>query len=709
MLSRLPYIAIYAALLATSAFAEDLPKYKDTSLPFADRVADLVARLDLNEKAAQIQMAVPPNDRLGIPACQWWSEALHGVGRAGSATIYPQAIGMAATWNPALIKDVASAISDEARAKFDPSGSRYRGLMLWCPTVNMARDPRWGRVEETFGEDPYLSGRIGVAYVQGLQGDDPKYIKTVATPKHFAVHSQEIGRMTREVDVSEEIMRDYYFPAFQACFQEGKAMSVMAAHNGINGTPCTANKWLLTDVLRKEWGFEGAAVSDWTGVSQLMATHRYVQSESAAVAAALNAGLNVICDPRPLQGAVIAAVENKELSMETLDRALSQNLMVRFRLGMFDPPGKNPYARMAPTIGTREHIDLALKCAHEAAVLIKNDPAPKGYGFEQLLPIDLRRVDSIAVVGPYATVRQFGAYSAQAPAGPSPTIVDALRNMVGDRVQINTAEWGDTDRLVQVAKSSTIVIAVLGLNMQIEKEGIDRQSIDLPPDQKNFIERVFAANPLTIAVIEGGSPIGLEWMKEKVPAILNIWYPGEQGGNATADILLGKYNPAGRLPLTYYKTERDLPPADDYRVVNGRTYMYVTKPVSYPFGHGLSYTSFDYKSVKAPPKAAPDAAIDVSVDITNTGPRDGEEVAQLYVRKSDASKSATRPHLQLKAFQRVSIAKGQAKTVTFKLKISDLGLWDASQQKFVVEPGTYEMMIGASAGDIRVTAPVDIR
>lgn len=709
----LPLLALAAGLLLAAplpAPAQDVPPYKNLSLSFEQRAEDLVSRMTLQEKAEQVMMATPENQRLGIPGCNWWSEALHGVGRAGTATIYPESIGLAATWNPPLIHDVASAISDEARDKYDPSGSRYRGLMLWCPTINMARDPRWGRTEETYGEDPFLTSRIAVAYIKGLQGDDPKYLKSIATPKHFAAHSQEVGRMSRNVEVSDQILRDYYLPAFYACFTEGNALSVMAAHNEINGVPCAANKWLLTDLLRDEWHFQGSVVSDWTGVSQLIRGHGYAADDVEACADAINAGLDVICDPRPLDGAVVDAVQSHKLPLEALDRAVKRNLTLRLRLGVLDPPDKVPFTKSGPAgaIGSKEHLALALRSARESIVLLKNDPAPKGFGFEQLLPLDLRRIDSIAVVGQYPSTRQFGAYSAQSPAGPSPTILEAIRAAVGDRVQVSTADWADPDRAIHVAETSTIAIAVMGLNITIEKEGIDRYSLDLPPDQRSFLERLVAANPLTIVVLEGGSPIGVEWMKANVPAILDVWYPGEAGGTAVADVLFGRYNPAGRLPMTFHRSIDDLPPMADYSVINGRTYMYAKTPVSYPFGHGISYTSFTYGPLAAPDHAAVTDTIDIAFPLTNSGPRDGEEVPQLYVRKLQST-SPTRPQLQLKAFTRVPLAQGSTQTLHFSLKIQDLALWNTEEKKYTVEPGTYELMLGASATDIRQRKQIEIK
>ncbi len=716
-LAALSSIAVFTAAQSSQpgsrpATPVKIPPYKDLSLSFEDRAHDLVKRMTLSEKCEQVLMAVPPNNRLGIPAMQWWSEALHGVSRAGTATIFPQALGLAATFNPALIHDVAAATADEARAKYDPAGSRYRGITLWCPTVNMARDPRWGRVEETFGEDPFLASRIGVAFVKGLQGDDPKYIKTVATPKHFAVHSEENGRMYKRNEVAEEVIRDYYFPAFQACFVEGGALSSMAAHTGINKIPCHANRWLLTDVLRDEWHFNGAVVSDWTGVSQLFQGQRYVNGEDEAIAAALNAGLDVICDPRPYAASVERTVTSGLLKEEVLDLALYRNLLVRFRLGMFDPPSKVPFANTpASEVGSRPHMLLALQSAREATVLLKNDPAPRGYGFDKLLPLDLRKIDSIAIIGPYANLRQYGAYSANSPANTSPTILEAMRTALtggGERIQINTADWADPEGTVRAAEKSTIALVVMGLSSNIEKEGIDRQTIEMPIDQRIWLEKIIHANPLTILVLEGCGPIGMEWANEHVPAILDIWYPGEQGAVALAEILTGQYNPAGRLPLTFHRTIADLPPLDDYDIRNGRTYMYATKPVTYPFGHGLSYTTFTYANLKAPTTATATDSIKISLDITNTGSQDGDEVLQLYTRELNAPKEAQRPIKQLKAFQRATIRKGATQTITLQLPIASLGMWNPEAHAYTVTPGPYELQLGPSSANILQRATITI-
>ena len=702
--------------LSTAPVPANAP-YKDPSLPFDKRVADLISRMTLREKAEQVHSSVPANSRLGIPGINWWSEAIHGVGRAGTATIFPQAIAMASSWDAPLLQKIGDATADEARAKYNPAGVQYQGITIWAPTINMARDPRWGRTEETYGEDPHLTGRLAIAMVKGLQGDHPKYLKTVATPKHLAMHSQESGRLSSSFDCPEAVLRDYYLPAFHDAFVEGKATSAMAAFNGLNKIPAAANFWLLTDLLRREWGFDGAVVTDWNGVNNLYNAHRYVTSDEQAAAVALNAGVDVISDSRSNIGSVVvSAIDQRILKLDVLERALSRNLTLRFRLGMFDPPDVVPFAKTPMSVvGSPDHLALALKMAQESFVLLKNDPPPKGFGFDKpLLPLDLRRIDSLAVLGPYANSNQFGAYSAGSPAGPAPTILAALRAAVGDRVLIRNESSSDTEASVRAAQKSDVVLFVCGLNPDIDKEGADRPSILLPSTQQTLLEKVVKANPLTIVLLEGGNSLGLVWMKEHIPAILMIWYPGEQGSNAVVQTLLGKVNPSGHLPLTFYRSNDDLLPLEDYDITKGRTYQYLQKPTSFVFGHGLSYTAFDYSHSRVTSAAATaDGTLTVAVDVANAGSMDGDEVVQVYVHEkppaATTAPATKRPLKQLKAFQRLAIAKGQTAHVTLAIPIKNLAFWDSATRQYVVEPGTYEILVGRSSEDIRVKAEVTIK
>jgi beta-glucosidase len=416
----------------------------------------------------------------------------------------------------------------------------------------------------------------------------------------------------------------------------------------------------------------------------------------------------VISDQSDWGSIAAAAVRANMLSPDVLDRAVSRNLLLRFRLGMFDPPDIVPYSHISKSvIDSKEHAALALQSARESLVLLKNDPAPPGSGYGKLLPLDLRRINSIAVIGPYADMIQFGAYSGT-PANPSLTIYKALRAAVGERVQVSSVSVADDAGALRVAGTSDLVIFVCGLNGSIEKEGIDRTSLKMPDSQQLLLERVIKANPATIMLVEGGSPVGLQWAKEHVPAIFWIGYPGEQGGVAVAQTLLGENNPSGRLPMTFYRANDDLPALDDYDITKGRTYMYLAKPAPYVFGHGLSFTTFTYANLRVTPgSSGADGTLDVSVDVTNAGPMDGDEVVQLYVHEKDAK--VKRPIKQLKGFARVTIPRGQTRQVKFSLPVAKLAFWDTATKKYAVDLGAYEIMVGASSEDIRARTDITVK
>jgi beta-glucosidase len=508
--------------------------------------------------------------------------------------------------------------------------------------------------------------------------------------------------MSRSFECPEAVLRDYYLPAFRDAFVEAKAQSTMAAFSGINKVPCTANFWLLTQVLRKEWGFDGAVVTDWGGVSQLVAAQRYAPDLAQGVAAALNAGVDVICDAneQAMVSAIVQAVKQHNLKEEVLDRAVTRNLLVRFRLGMFDPPELVAYQRIPKSmVGAKAHQALALQAALESMVLLKNDAAAKGYGFGKLLPLDLKRIDSIAVLGPNANSNQFGAYSGS-PANAAPTVVAALRAAVGERVRINTEPSMDREYNAKAAAESDVVIFVGGLNSTIEKEGTDRSSLKLPDDQQRLLDAVVKANPMTVVVLACGSVVGLQEIKEKVPAMVVMWYAGEQGGVALAKLLLGQANWSGKLPLTFYKGSEDLPALDEYDIRKGRTYMYLKKPAPYVFGAGMSYTTFEYRNfVVGPGEADGAGVITASVDVANTGAMEGDEVVELYVHLKGAGPE--RPIKQLKGFQRVKVEAGGVKKVEIKVPVEGLGWWDVGTKKYVVEKGVWEVMVGASSEDVR--------
>jgi beta-glucosidase len=715
--------ALMAGMLPAEARGQEIPPYKDPTLPFEQRVADLLSRMAFEEKAEQLQVMIPANPRLGIPACRWGTEAMHGV---PGGTMFPDSMALAATWNPDLIHKVATAIGDEARGRANPGGAN--GLILWCPNLNLARDPRSGRNMETYGEDPYLSGRLGVAYVKGLQGNDPKYLKTIATPKHFAVYSQESGRASSNAFVNQRSLQEYYLKPFGMAVMEGGAQGIMSAYNAINSVPCSGNEWLLTTVLRDQWHFTGAVVSDSSAVAQMTSAHRFTDSDEKAAAVAISAGLDVVLgsvgnppagaagtpNPTPasrVTAAIVRARDSGLLTEDAVNRAAGRSLLARFKLGLFDPPSANPYAALnASSVGTPQHIALALQSGREAITLLQNDVAPRGYGFEKLLPLDLRRIESIAIIGPYAAMNLYGSYAGgggtvSGTRGPAP--LEAIRQQLGDRIVIRNAIAADTEASLEAARLSDVVLFIGGFDNRMDKAGSDRATMDLPYDQTSLLDKIVKVNPLTVAILNGGSVIGLESLKAKIPAIMMMWYDGEQGGNALAEVLLGITNPAGRLPVTFHKSLNDVPPIDDYDLAHGRTYMYCQKPAAFPFGHGLSYTTFAYDDLKVLPPASAGAPVTLSIAITNTGPRDGDEVVQIYARKTESG--IPRPIRQLVAFQRISLNRGEKKTIAFSVPQQELAYWDTSTQKFVVEPGAYEWMAGASCEDIRQKASLELK
>jgi len=720
---------LLAALTMRAASGEDEP-YKDLTLPFEKRAADLAARMTLEERADQMQITMPANAKYGIQAMRWGGEGLHGI--AGS-TMYPDATAMGATFDPALIKQIGAAIGEEARARANGSGAANpggSGLVLWCPTVNMVRDPRWGRNMETFGEDPYLSGKLGAAYCSGMQGDDPKYLKVIATPKHYVVYSQELQRNSVNAMVSQRALHEYYLPAFEACFMEGHAASTMSAYNAVNGIPCSCNEYLLTKVLRDQWQWQGVVCTDSRAVNMIFSGHRYTDNEEAAVADAINAGVDIITDSAQarITPLIVQAENDHLLKAGATERAARNSLLAKFRLGLFDPPANNPYAqlRVTPEM-TQAHVTLALKAARETVTLLQNNEAPRGFGVGKLLPLDLRRVASVAIVGPYAPYNLYGSYAQVLPPpggtgtpevrydnrGPSP--IAALQAALGDRVQVRAPSSGDYDAQVEAARVSDVVIFIGGNDTRADRSGTDRSSLDMPGDQLALLARIEKVNPLIVMVVTGGAALNLEPLKSKCPAILMSWYNGEQGGNALAEVLLGKVNPAGRLPVTFYKSANDVPAMSDYEVITGRTYMYCQKAVCFPFGHGLSYTSFGYDDLtvvpadggKLPPKVGGDSgSITVSFTVANAGERDGDEVAQLYVRQ--VSPKITRPIKQLVAMSRVTIAKGDKKTVKFTVPLKSLAYWDTEHSDWAVDSGAYEVMVGASSEDIRLKQSIEL-
>ncbi|MBN1350914.1 glycoside hydrolase family 3 C-terminal domain-containing protein [candidate division KSB1 bacterium] len=830
------------------------PAYKNVTLTIKERVDDLVSRMTLEEKVSQMGFAAPAIERLDIPEYNWWNECLHGVARAGIATVFPQAIGLAATWDTNLMFAVATATSDEARAKYhemlrqDDHG-QYKGLTFWTPNINIFRDPRWGRGQETYGEDPYLTARMGVAFVKGLQGNDPKYLKTVATPKHFAVHSgPEPDRHTFDAQTSDRDLWETYLPAFEACIVEGKAFSIMGAYNRFRGEACCASRLLLEDILRNQWKFNGYVVSDCGAIKDIWQDHHIVETPAEAAALAVKRGCDLNCGEQYPN--LVEAVKEGHITEEEIDISVKRLFEARFRLGMFDPPEMVPFAQIPFDVNACEaHDSLALKAARESIVLLKNE--------DNFLPLkkDLKRV---AVIGPNAAIVDvlLGNYEGT-PSEPV-TPLDGIRQKVSANTKVRFApgcnltddspllvpipssalkphkseatesglkgeyftntnlegepaivrldsninfDWvgnqpaagfkkdrfsvrwtgklippvtgeyvlgvasvnryrlyvddeclidrwhenrerrdeksihldagreanlrlefyekhsraaikllwgvpeeGAFQQAVELARNSEVAIFVGGISPWLEGEemkstapgfkGGDRTNLELPQIQQDLLKALHKTGTPVVLVVMSGSALAINWANENLLAILHAWYPGQRGGTAIADVLFGDYNPAGRLPVTFYKSVDQLPPFSDYNMA-GKTYRYFDGDVLYPFGFGLSYTTFSYDNLKIAPKAPrPDTSVSISVDVTNRGELAGDEVVQLYVTDVEARVPA--PLKSLKRFQRIHLNARESKTVQFKLQANELArMNDAGLRE--LGSGEFRVLVGGNS------------
>ena len=840
-----------ALIITPQAFAKTpatskAPVWLNTKLSPEARAANLVAQMTLEEKALQLGNAAPAIPRLGVPEYNWWNEGLHGVARAGIATVFPQAIGMAATWNPTLLKQTGDVVSTEFRAKFverrypDGGSGFYRGLTVWSPNINIFRDPRWGRGQETYGEDPYLTGRMGVAYIEGLQGNDPKYYKTIATAKHFAVHSgPESTRHQQDMHPTAHDLEDTYLPAFRATVTEAKVDSVMCAYNALYGVPACASTELMDSHLRKAWGFKGYVVSDCGAAANIYREDslKYTKTADEGVAVGFKAGMDVICgdyrngmttEPEH----IVAAVKKGLMTQATVDQAVKRLFVARIRLGLFDPQAQVFPKITARDYDTAAHRDVALDMARQSIVLLKNQ--------NNVLPL-AKTAQTIAVIGPNADsldtlvgnyygkpskpVTVLDGIRAKFPnakilftegtglVGPAePAVPDAVlstdgdgktpglkaeyfagheptgtavktavepnarlswsgedkdasarwtgfitpktsgvyrfrfasengyRIWIGDKVVVD--EWGvgdapslssgkvmleagetypirveafqrgqtgqqklvwsvpgdDGQDAVEAAKQADVTIFVGGLSARIEGEemkveaagfaGGDPPSLDLPQAQQQLLERISATGKPVVLVLMNGAALSVNWADKNVPAILETWYPGGQGGQAVAEALAGDFSPAGRLPVTFYRSADQLPPFGDY-TMKGRTYRFFTGDVLYPFGYGLSYTTFAYaKPALSAKTIAAGKSVKASVSVSNTGKRDSDEVIELYVTKpGDAARYA------LAGFSRVHLKAGETRPVSFTLDPRALSQVDDKGVRAVV-PGAYTISLG---------------
>jgi len=832
------------------AAAQDKCVYKDTDKTIDDRVNDLVSRMTLEEKVSQMVYNSPAIERLGIPEYNWWNEALHGVARNGIATVFPQAIGLAATWDKDLVFRAASVISDEARAKYNIAISRnkrgiYQGITLWSPNINIFRDPRWGRGMETYGEDPYLTGEMGVQFVKGLQGNNPKYLKTIATPKHFAVHSgPESERHVFNALVNDYDLRETYVAHFKKCVIEGNAYSVMCGYNRLRGEACCGSDLLLKHLLRDEWGFKGLVVSDCWAVPDMFNFHKIVKSNEEAASVAVRAGTDLECGNA--YPSLVSAAKQGLITEDEINVSVKRVFRARFKLGMFDPADMVPYTKLT-SIDTKENKDIALEAAKKSIVLLKNA--------NNILPLD-KNIKTVAVLGPNANDVEvlLGNYNGfpSTPSTPLQGIKEKLPNanviyergcdlaenmpafdvietsylftnadkkehgLTGEyfnnreykgsptfsRVdkKIDFAWWdgapdssfdpdnfgvrwsgvivpeksgeytlggygfngfkiyfqdslfvqfdGEFDpvktyktvaleagksynikiefykklrysfmqliwsapdenreqRAVEAAKKADVVVMVMGLSPRLEGEemkvdvkgfkGGDRLTLDLPEMQSDFIRKIYTTGKPVILVLLNGSALALNWEKENLPAIIEAWYPGQSAGTALGDILFGDYNPAGRLPVTFYKSVEQLPAFNDYSMKN-RTYRYFKGEPLFPFGFGLSYTTFEYKNLSVDKeRISKDDSATVTIDVKNTGNKDGEEVVQMYV-KAEHDTLAVKT---LKGFKRISLKAGETKKVSFTINPDILSRW-VNGKGYSVEKDKYTIMIGRSSAD----------
>jgi beta-glucosidase len=855
---------LLAALVVPGALfaADTLPVYRDPSKPQAARIDDLISRMTLEEKASMMQNTTPGVPRLGIPKYDWWSEALHGVANAGQATVFPQAIGLAAMWDAPLQQEIAGVAGVEGRAKFngyvgtDAEGTIFHGLTFWSPNVNIFRDPRWGRGQETYGEDPYLTSRLGVAFVKGLQGDNPDYLQAAACAKHFAVHSgPESLRHNFNVNPSAADLHETYLPAFEALVRESRVEVVMTAYNAIDGIPCSVNPMLYQSL--KDWGFNGHVTSDCGSVADLSHTYRFAADAAEAEAMTLKAGMNVCCGGEAT--AMPEAVKRGILKESEIDGQLHPLLRTMFRLGFFDPKDKVPFNAIPPSANdTPEHEALALKAARESIVLLKNDG---------ILPIDAAKIRRVAIVGPNATsvpaltgnycgeparpvtvlagLRKEleargiavdyaygcdystrpttwraipqpwfrGEYFASGDLSGKPVekrterplcyecggkpweqlalpqglpekgvsarwngelqttiagdyrlrirarggfrlfvdgkqTIDAWKPAAGEECTVRTVEitcsfpetssipvrveytqgdgpvsiafeWiapaADThiEEAVALAKKADLIVFVGGLTAQLEGEemkvdydgfsGGDRDRIELPALQERFLKELAATGKPVVMVNMSGSAVALPWEDAHLGAIVQAWYPGEQGGAAVADILTGACNPSGRLPVTFYRATEDLPDFKDYSMT-GRTYRYFAGKALYPFGHGLSYTKFDYSNLHV--ARAGDGSLKVSVNVRNAGGRDGDEVVQIYA--VPPKEAHPREREALCGFSRVHLAKGEVKTVEIAVPSSALRRWNDASNAYWIPSGDWAIRAGASSEDIRLVTDVGL-
>ncbi|MEN6454419.1 MAG: glycoside hydrolase family 3 C-terminal domain-containing protein [Prolixibacteraceae bacterium] len=685
--------------------------FNDSSLSLDERIKDLLGRLTLEEKVSQMMNQTPAIERLGIPPYDWWNEALHGVARSGLATVFPQAIALAATFDDQAVYETFGMVSDEARAKYHDyqrkkEYGRYTGLTFWTPNINIFRDPRWGRGMETYGEDPYLTGRMGVAVVRGLQGENPNYFKSLACAKHYAVHSgPEWNRHEYDARVSARDLRETYLPAFESLVKEGNVQQVMCAYNRFDGAPCCGNKILLNDILRNEWGYDAVVVSDCGAIDDFWrdGAHQTHPDATYASVSAVRAGTDLECGQS--YTAILEAVKAGRILEDELDESLYRLFKGRFKLGMFDSDALVPWSKIPyEAVDCEKHKQKALEMARKSVVLLKNA--------NHALPLS-KSIRKIAVIGPNAndSVMLWANYNGF----PSKTItiLQGIQNklpntrviydkgceLVGDSI----SEIG-FDNTVQKIRDADVLIFAGGISPSLEGEEMsvkvdgfrqgDRTNLELPATQQRLLRELKKLNKPLIYVQCSGSALAINLAEEQADAIVQAWYGGQAAGTAVADVLFGDYNPAGRSPVTFYKSAGQLPDFEDYSM-KGRTYRYLQEKPLYPFGYGLSYTSFQYSDVSLSRNSMrAGETVDLHVSLRNTGKMDGDEVVQVYV-KNKADKDG--PVKTLRAFRRVHVKADSTSDLCISLPSKTFEWYNESKERMDVLPGKYIIYVGSSS------------
>ncbi len=690
---------------------------------YRERAKALVEKMTLEEKVSQTIHHAPAIERLGIKAYNWWNEALHGVARAGMATVFPQAIGLAATFDEDFMEEVADAISTEGRAKFNMQQKYedrdiYKGLTFWAPNVNIFRDPRWGRGHETFGEDPYLTSRMGVRFVKGLQGHDENYLKAAACAKHFAVHSgPEDLRHGFDARVSTQDLYETYLPAFKACVKEGHVEAVMGAYNRTNGMPCCGNKELLQDILREKWGFQGHVVSDCWAIKDFHSGHHVTKTPVESASLAMNNGCDLNCGE--MFNYLLLAVQDGRVDEKRLDEALTNLYTTRMKLGVMEEKKETPFDQIPYSVVDSEKMRLLnLKAAEKCVVLLKNE---KG-----LLPLDKKAYKTIGVIGPNANNRKALVGNYEGTASRYVTVLEGIQDYLGESVRVLASEGchlckekvtalscGNEriSEVKEICEDSDLIIACMGLDSGLEGEegdegneyaSGDKPNLNLPGLQQEVLQTIHESGKPVVLVLLSGSALAVNWADENIPAIIQGWYPGAQGGRAIANVLFGDKNPEGRLPVTFYKTTEELPEFTDYSMKD-RTYRYMKNEALYPFGFGLSYTDFSYDKVSLTTDRITKDGVKVSVTVKNTGRCEGTETVQVYIKAKPEEKATNIPNAQLKGIKKCMLRPGEEKELTIFLPAEAFALYD-EEARLLVYRGQYEIYVGGQAPDKRSEA-----